>query len=252
MVTLHFGPNAWPIGTRGIFVQIFHEFFFSFERIFHFFLGPLNMLSTSFSAKMKTLYSGQNSWPVEHKGIFVQILPDLFFYSSLYFFDITFHFFLRPLNILSTSFRAKMVTLHSGQNSWPVGTRGIFIQILHYFYFFFRKNFPFFSWTTKYAICKFLCKKDDNVFQSKYLTSRTKGHFRTNFTLAFFFIYFFNTIFLLFLRPRNILPTSFHAKMETLHSGQNSWLVGIRVFSYKFFMNFFLLLKEFSIFFLDH
>ena len=144
MVTLHPGRNSWPIETRGIYVQILHEFFFSFKRNFHFFLGPLNMLSTSFGAKMMTLHSGQNTWPIGQKGIFVQMLPDLFFYSFLFFVYRIFHSFLRPLNILSTSFREKMETLYSGRNSWPPRTRCIFVQISHELFFPFERIFQFF------------------------------------------------------------------------------------------------------------
>ena len=144
MATLHFGRNSWPVGTRSIFVQNLYQLFFSFQIIFHFFLWPPNMLSACFGAKRPTLYSGPNSWPVGQKGIFGQILPNLFMYSILFFLYRIFHLFLRPLNILSTSFRAKMVTLHSCRNSWPVGSRGIFLQIFHIYFFFFRKNFLFF------------------------------------------------------------------------------------------------------------
>ena len=147
------------------------------------------MLSTCFCAKMPTLYPAQNSWLVEQRGIFIQILPVLFFLFIFLLYRI-FHLSLKPLNILSTTFRAKMETLHSGRNSWLVGTRGIFVQILHEFFFSFERIFYFFSWTTKYVICKFWCKNDDIVFQSKYLTSRTKRHFPTNFTWVFLFIYF--------------------------------------------------------------
>ena len=79
MVTLHSGRNSWPVGIRGILIQIFHEFFFSFEIIFHFSLGPLNIQSTSFAAKTTKLHSSQNTCPVGQKGIFVQILPKLFY-----------------------------------------------------------------------------------------------------------------------------------------------------------------------------
>ena len=98
------------------------------------------MLSACFGAKMPTLYSGKNSGPVVQKGIFV--LPDLFLY--FFFHYRIFHLFMRPLNIISTSFHLKMVTLYSCRNSWPVRTRGIFLQIFHNFFFFFRKNFPVF------------------------------------------------------------------------------------------------------------
>ena len=59
-------------------------FFFSFNRVFPFFLGPLNMLSASFGAKMPTLYSDQNSLLDSQKGIFLQTLP-LFFLFILGF-----------------------------------------------------------------------------------------------------------------------------------------------------------------------
>ena len=142
METLLSGRNSRPFWTRGIFVQILHKFFFlSFEGILHFFVGPQNMPSTSFGTKMMALYSSQNSWPVEQNGIFVQILPDLFYYS--FFLYRIFHLFLRPLNILSTIFHVTIMILHSGRNYCPVGIRGIFLQILHEF-FFFWKYFQFF------------------------------------------------------------------------------------------------------------
>ena len=126
------------------------------------------------------------------------------------FFNRIFHVFLRSLNILPTCFQAKMATLHSGRNSLPVGTSGIFVQNLQDF-FFFQKNFPFYSWTTKYAICKFLCKIANIVFRSKFFTYRIKGHFQTNFARVFLFILFCcYTIFHLFLSPLNTQSTSFH------------------------------------------
>ena len=97
--------------------------------------------------------------------------------------------FLAPLNILSTSFHAKMATLHFGQNSWLVRPGCIFVQILNNF-FFFRKNFTFVFMTFTYAIYKFSCKNTEIVFQSKFLTSRTKGHFCTNFTRVIFILFF--------------------------------------------------------------
>ena len=112
-------------------------------------------------------------------------------------FYIIFHLFLRPLNILSTSFRAKTETLHSGRNSWPVRTRSIFVQNLPQL-FFLSKGFSFFSLTTKYAICMFSCKNAEIVFRSKFLTSWIKGHFHRNFTL---FIVVFFLIFVLYNFP---------------------------------------------------
>ena len=186
-VDIAFWSKFLTYRNKGYFRTNFTWFFFSFERNFHFFLGPLYMLSISFGAKTTTLYSSQNTWPVGQKGIFIQILTDFFIYLI---FNIVLQLFLRPLNILSKSFRANMATLHSGRNSWSVGTRGIFVQNLQQFFFYCRRIFHFFSWTTKYAICVFWCKNADIVFLSKFLTSQTKWHFLTNFT-RFIFLFLF-------------------------------------------------------------
>ena len=156
------------------------------------------MVSISFGAKTPTLYSGQNSLPIRQMGIFQQTLPSFFCFFFFSFYRI-FHVYLSSLNILRTCFQAKMVTLHTSQNSWLVGTSGIFVQNLRDF-FFFQKNFPFYSWTTKYAICKFWYKNASILFRSKFFTSRTEGHFRTYFAWFFYnylFIYLFYFILLL-------------------------------------------------------
>ena len=128
---------------RSNFTQfVFLLFFIFFYRIFHLFLRPLNILSTSFRAKMVTFHSGRNSWPVGIRGILVQ-----FFHEFFFSFEIIFHFSLGPLNIQSTSFAAKTTKLHSSQNTCPVGQKGIFVQILHEF--FFSIEFSIFSWTSK-------------------------------------------------------------------------------------------------------
>ena len=147
----------------------------------------------------------------DKRAFYNKFCPYFFLNDFILFYCYTiFHMFLSPLNILSTCFRWKMATLHSGWNSWPVGTSGIFVQNLQDF-FFFQNNFPFYSWTTKYAICKFLCKNANIVFRSKFFTYRTKGHFRTNFARVFLFILFCcYTIFHLFLSPLNTQSTSFH------------------------------------------
>ena len=233
----------------------------------------------------------------------------LSFYFIYFYCYTIFHLFLIPLNIVCTSFHWKMATLHSGWNSWLVGTWGIFIQnllkflslskeFLNFFlnqkvcylqvlkqkqwncipieildqselaalldkilpkFFLFRKNFPFFSWTTKYAISKFWCKNADIVFRPKFLTSRKKGHFLTKFALfllffiiLFFFFFFFYRIFHVFLRSLNILPTCFQVKMATLHSGWNSWLVGIRGIFVQNWIEFFFSFYRIFPFFLDH
>ena len=85
---------------------------FFFERILPSFLGPLNMLSACFGAKMLKLYFGQNFLLVGQNGIFLETLP--FFFFSFYR---IFHGFLRSLNTLPICFQAKMAKLHSGRNS---------------------------------------------------------------------------------------------------------------------------------------
>ena len=146
-------------------------------------------------------------------------------------------------------FSCKNSNIEFWSNSWPIGSRSIFGQNLPQLLFLFQ----FFSLTTKYAIWKFWWKNADIVFQSKFLTSRTKGHFRTNFTrIIYLFIFHFYRIFQLFLRPLNILSTSFRAKMETLHSGRNSWPIGTRGIFLQNLPQLVFLSKEFSIFFFDH
>ena len=143
-----------------------------------------------------------------------------------------------------------MPTLYSGQNSWPVRQKGIFVQNLPFF-FFFQKNFQFCCWTTKYVPCKFWFENAEIVIRSKFFTSRTKRHFHTNIARVFiYFIYIYiYRIFNLFLRPPNLPPISFQAKMATLHSGQNSWPVGTRSVFVQNLPEFFSHSKEFSIFF---
>ena len=94
------------------------------------------MLSTSFHAKMPKLYFGQISWLVGPKDVFEQGLIIFFFFLAKDF-SIS---FLELLNMLSINFRAKTSTLYSGQNSWPIGPRGIFKKILIE-YFFLAKYF---------------------------------------------------------------------------------------------------------------
>ena len=55
---------------QGITEQNLTKFFFSCQRLFHLFLRPLYMPPTSFRAKTPKLYSSQNSWPEEPRGIF--------------------------------------------------------------------------------------------------------------------------------------------------------------------------------------
>ena len=101
--------------------------------------------------------------------------------------------FLGPLYMPSTSFHSKTPTVHSGQNSWPVETRSNFVQNLpDFFFLLILKNFPIVSWTAVYAIYKFLFKNTDIAFRSKFMTSRTLGHFHTKFIrVLFYFILLF-------------------------------------------------------------
>ena len=105
--------------------------------------------------------------------------------------------FLGPLYMSSTSFHSKTPTVHSGQNSWPVETRSIFVQNLPDFFFLLSlKNFPIVSWTAVYAIYKFLFKNTDIAFRSKFMTSRTLGHFHTKFIRVLFYFILFYYLFL--------------------------------------------------------
>ena len=119
---------------------------------------------------------------------------------------------------------------------------GAFSYKIYTNYFFNPKNFPYFSLTTNYAICMFWCKNADFVLRSKFLTSRTKGHFRTNFT-RFFFVFFFYFFSIQF---SNCFWD--HWIYYLLVFGQKCWncipveildLSKLGLFSYEFFMNFF-------------
>ena len=204
------------------------------------------MLSISFGAKMPTLYSCQNSLPIGQKDIFQQTLPFFFFFFFYYLYRII-HVYLRSLNILPTCFQAKMATLHIGRNSWLVGTSGIFIQNLQDL-FFFQKNFPFYSWTTKYAIYKFWCENTNIVFRSKFFTSRTKVHFRTNFARVFIIILFyfivieFSTSFwVLWIYYLHVFVGKWRRCIPVEIPNQSK----LRAFLYKIYPNFFPFRKNF-------
>ena len=66
------------------------------------------MLCTSFLVKKPTFYPSQNSWPLRPRSILKQNL------------NIFFQLLFGPLNMQSTSFRAKTPILYSGQISWQV------------------------------------------------------------------------------------------------------------------------------------
>jgi len=74
----------------------------------------LNIQSTNFHAEMVTLHFGRISYLVGPRGIFVQILTEVF----SFFFWIEFCiYFVCPLYMPYTNFRAKTPLLYSDQNS---------------------------------------------------------------------------------------------------------------------------------------
>ena len=79
---LYFDQNSWLVGPRGIVEQIKMSIFFSSscKRYIQLCLGPLNKLSTCLCAKQQKLYFDQNSWPIEPRNIFKQILIGGFFF----------------------------------------------------------------------------------------------------------------------------------------------------------------------------
>ena len=190
MLKLHSGRNSWPVGTSGNLEKKFRKFFFLPKEFYLFFLDYLicylQVLVQKYLHCILTKIldlSEKRAFSYKHCLFFL-------FYFFNFFYRI-FHVYLRSLNILPTSFQAKMKTLHSFRNSWPVGTRGMFVQNLTKIFFFFLNNFPFFSWTTKYSICKFSFKNADNIFLPKFLISWTKWHFRTNLMRVFFYFLIF-------------------------------------------------------------
>ena len=74
--------------------------------------------------------------------------------------------------MLPTNFRAKLMTLHSGQNSSIVGPRGIFVQNFPDVFFLFSKDFSI-CFLDLYAINKFSCKNANIGFGPKFLISQT-------------------------------------------------------------------------------
>ena len=149
------------------------------------FLGPLNVISTSFHAHTPIFDSGQNSWPVWPRHFHTKLV--LFFFFFFFFFFTIWHLFLGPLNVLSislhahlpTSLHAHLPTFYPGQNSFPVWSRCIFVQKWYNVFFFSLNNFAFISWTSKCAIYKISFIRANNWFGSKILTNLTLGYFRT-------------------------------------------------------------------------
>ena len=88
--------NLWALSS-----EIYLGYFFK-KIIFHSFLGPSYMLSSSFNANMSSLHSVQNSEPVRPRGILVRNLTEFFCFLKRIS-----HLFLGPLYMLSTSYHAK-------------------------------------------------------------------------------------------------------------------------------------------------
>ena len=107
------------LSDKRAFSYKFYTVFFFFNRIFHLFLRPLNMLSTSFRAKMAKLHSGRISLPVGTLGIFVQNLPEFFFL------EIIFHFF-QTTKYAIYKFRCKNANIAFWSKFWTCRTKGHF------------------------------------------------------------------------------------------------------------------------------
>ena len=127
---LQYRRNSWPVGTSGTSKQNFSEFFFSFERIFPSFLGPLKCYLQVLVQKCLHCIPAEILDESDKREFSYKLCP---FFFLIFFYRI-FHVYLRALNIVPTCFQAKMATLHYGWNSWLVGTSGIFVQILPEFF----------------------------------------------------------------------------------------------------------------------
>ena len=204
-----------------------------------------------FSRKMPIFDSGQNSWPILPKGIFVQNCFSVFLFSFL--FNRMLHLFLGPLNVLSTSFHAHTLTIASGQNSWLVEPRGIFIEKKLEFFsflFFFSKEFSICSLDLYLKNLQVFMQKRRYWIQVKILDLSDPAAFLYKIDT----IFFFKRIFHLFLWPPYMLSTSFHAKTPIFDSGQNSCPIWPKEFSHQIDMSFFFfsfLSRESCICFLD-
>ena len=87
MPKLYSDQNSWSAGQWGIMKQNLNLgffFFFNCKRLFQLCLGPLNMVSISFSAKMPKLYFGQNSWSTRLMGIREKNLNLVFFLQKIF------------------------------------------------------------------------------------------------------------------------------------------------------------------------
>ena len=127
---------------------------------------------------------------LDKRAFSLKFYPIYFVILFYFFLYRNFHLFLRPLNILSTSFEEKMVTLHSGQNSRQIGTRGIFVQNLPNF-FFLSKEFSIFFFDHKICYLCVLVQKCRHCILVKIHDQSDKMAFSYKFYPIYFFILFY-------------------------------------------------------------
>ena len=129
--------------------EIYPSFFFLFFQIlFRFFLGPLNMLSKSFRAKIPPLHSEQNSLPIWPLGIFVRKLTEFFFFFKE--FPISFPGFYKCYPQLFMQKNRRYIPAKIIDRS----KLGVLSYEIYpsFFFFVFSNTFSFLSWTFEYAI----------------------------------------------------------------------------------------------------
>ena len=106
--------------------------------------------------------------------------------------------------MLFTSFRAKIPKLYSGQNSWFAGPIGVMEKIWIFFFFSCKRFFQLCLGPLNILSTNFCTKNAEIVLRSKFMVSRTMGHYGTNLNLGYLFIFvlFYFILFLL----RKIFP----------------------------------------------
>ena len=139
-----------------------------------------------------------------------------------------------------------MATLHSVRNSWPVGTRSIFVQNLPEF-FSLSREFSMFFLVHQLSYLQVFEQKSQNYIPVEILDQSEQEALSNKIFQNFLFI---ERIFPFFLGPLNILSASFGVKMPTLYSCQNFWLVGQMGIFLQTLPFFFLI--EFSMCIWDH
>ena len=94
---------------------------------------------------------------------------------------IIFRFFLGPLYVLSKSFNAKNTVLALWSKFFTGNTS--------------KKNFPFVSWTSIYAIYKFSCKKHRHYIPVRIVERSNLGALSYEMKPVFYFLFFFKNNF---------------------------------------------------------